>query len=198
MPRLALPSLARPLVVAACVLLLTACGEEQEPPPDVFAVKEPQGRVSADFPRAGVAFEHPENWRLRPGDAPRVFELVSGEAVVAGWAYPRDEPLPVTAEQLEAARGRLLDAIEERDPEFRVAGAATREVAGSPAIDVRGQQVIARRRLRTRSVHVFAGDVEFVIEAIAPPADHALVTRRVLGPLLRSLEVDGEAAGAQP
>ena len=181
-----------------CALLLAACGEEQEPPADVFAVKPPQGRAEASFPDAGVSFEHPRNWRLRPGEAPRVFELISGEAVIAGWAYPREEPLPVTAEQLGAARGRLLDAIEERDPKFDVRRTSTREVAGAPAIDVRGEQVIAKRRLRTHSVHVFEGGTEYVIEAIAPPADQSLVDRRVFAPLLRSLELEGEVDEAAP
>jgi hypothetical protein len=182
-----------------CALLLAACGEEQEPPPDIFAVKPPQGRVEASFPGAGMSFEHPRNWRLRRrGEAPRVFELLSGEAVIAGWAYPREEPLPETAEQLEAARGRLLDAIEERDPEFDVRRASTRQVAGAPAIDVRGEQEIAKRRLRTHSVHVFEGGIEYVIEAIAPPADQKLVDRRVLAPLLRSLELEGEVEEEAP
>ena len=46
------------------------------------------------------------------------------------------------------------------------------EVAGAPAIDVDGEQVLSRRDLRTRSVHVFDGETEYVIEAIAPPADY--------------------------
>ena len=127
-----------------------------------------------------------------------MFELLSGEAIVAGWAYPREEPLPETEAQLEAARDRLLEAIERRDPRYRVDSAVTTEVAGAPAIDVRGEQVLSKRRLRTRSVHVFEGEVEYVIEAIAPPPDHALVDRRVLDPLLRSLELEGEVEEEAP
>ena len=67
-----------------------------------------------------MALERPANWRLRRRDAPGVFELLSGEAVVAGWAYPREEPLPEDEAELEAAKDRLVEAIEERDPEFRV------------------------------------------------------------------------------
>ena len=185
MPRL-------PLLLACCLPLLAGCGEERNPPPAVFDVEAPRGETRAEFERAGMSFERPRNWKLRGRDAPGVFELISGEAVVAGWAYERDEPLPETDAQLDAAKDRLLEAIEVRDPGFRVISEAATEVAGALAIDVVGEQVLSKRRLRTRSVHVFEGDVEYVIEAIAPPRDHRLVDTRVLEPLLRSLELEGE------
>ena len=43
---------------------------------------------------------------------------------------------------------------------------------------------------------VFFGDVEYVIEAIAPPEDYGLVERRVMNPLLDSLELEGEVTEA--
>jgi hypothetical protein len=184
-PRLALLLLLLP----AC--LLSACGKEQEPAPAVFDVKAPKGARKAAFPRVGMTLEHPRNWKLRRRDAPGVFELLSGEAVVAAWAYERDEPLPKTESELDSAKDRLVEAIELRDPEYRLLSAETGEVAGAPAIDVRGEQVISKRRLRVRSVHVFEGETEYVIEAIAPPRDHRLVDTRVLAPLLRSLEIEG-------
>ena len=183
---------ALPLVL--CFALLAACGEEPDAPPPVFDVKAPRGSETADFPLAGMSFEYPRNWKLQPGKAPGVFELISGEAIVAGWAYLREEPLPETDAQLEAARERLLEAIEERDPDYEIQYAAAIEAAGAPAIDVTGGQVISRRALRIRSVHVFEGEVEYVIEAIAPPGDFELVESRVLTPLLDSLELEGEVA----
>ena len=69
-------------------------------------------------------------------------------------------------------------------------------MGGAPAIDVEGEQTLSRRDLRTRSVHVFFGDVEYVIEAIAPPEDYGLVERRVMDPLLDSLELEGEVTEA--
>ena len=64
-----------------------------------------------------------------------------------------------------------------------------------PAEDAQLQH-LSRRELRTRSVHIFLGDIEYVIEAIAPPQDYRLVERRVMEPLLDSLELEGEVAGA--
>jgi hypothetical protein len=180
------------LLLVVCVSLLAACGEEPDDPPPVFEVKAPHGTTSAEFSRAGMSLTHPANWRVRRRDAPGVFELVSGEAIVAGWAYPREEPLPETAAELEGAKNRLVDAIKERDPDYRIRRTVVREVAGAPAIDVSGEQVLSRRTLRTRSVHVFEGEVEYVIEALAPPGEYDLVERRVLTPLLDSLELEGE------
>ena len=180
------------LLLVAGAVLLAACGKEQEPAPRVFEVKPPRGERITEFPQAGMTITRPRNWSLRRREEPGVFELLSGEAIVTGWAYLREEPLPETAEQLEAAKDRLIEEIEERDPEFELRSAVTGEVAGSSAIEVEGEQVVSKRRLATRSVHIFEGKVEYVVEAIAPPDDYALVERRVLEPLLRSLELEGE------
>jgi hypothetical protein len=181
------------LLLLACISLLAACGEEPDDPPPVFDVKAPRGERTAEFPRAGMTLTRPRNWRLRRRDAPGVFELVSGEAIIAGWAYRREEPLPETDADLEAAKDRLLDAIEERNPEYEIREAVLTDIAGAPAIDIEGEQVLSKRMLRTRSVHVFDGETEYVIEAIAPPADYALVEEKVMTPLLDSLEVEGVA-----
>ena len=180
------------LLVVICIPLLASCGEEPDNPPRIFEVRAPHGGRPGEFPEAGMTFTRPRNWTIRRRELPGVFELVSGEAVVAGWAYTRAEPLPETAAELEGAKNRLIGAIEERDPEYRLESAVVSEVAGAPAIDVRGEQVVSRRTLRTRSVHVFDGDVEYVIEAISPPADYDVVERGVLTPLLDSLELTGE------
>ena len=186
-------SRAAPLLLAlVCAALLAACGAEPDKPPAVFKVKTPHGSRLADFSRAGMTFTRPRNWTIRRGESPGVFELVSGEAIIAGWAYQREEPLPETDAELEGAKNRLRDAIHDRDPDYRIESAVIRELANAPAIDITGEQVVSRRTLRTRSVHVFKGDVEYVIEAIAPPADYDVVEQGVLVPLLGSLELTGE------
>ena len=180
------------LLALVCFALLAACGEEPDNPPRIFEVRTPHGSRPAEFPEAGMNFTRPRNWTIRRREPPGVFELVSGEAVVAGWAYPREEPLPETDAELEGAKNRLRTAIHDRNPDFRIESAVIRELANAPAIDISGEQTLARRALRTRSVHVYKGDVEYVIEAIAPPADYDLVERGVLTPLLDSLELTGE------
>jgi hypothetical protein len=180
------------LLALACAALIAACGEKPDSPPPIFDVKTPHGSRPTEFPDAGVTFTRPRNWTIRRREPPGVFELVSGEAVIAGWAYPRDEPLPETDAELEGAKNRLRDAIHDRDPDYRIESAVIRELANAPAIDISGEQVVSRRALRTRSVHVFKGDVEYVIEAIAPPADYDVVEQGVLTPLLDSLELTGE------
>jgi hypothetical protein len=181
-----------PVLAGCCLLLLASCGKEQEPAPPIFEVQAPDGEQSVRLLPAGMEFSHPSNWRLSQRELPAAFELTSGGATVAGWAYAREEELPDSPAELETAKDRLIEAIEERDPEYEVRSAKTTEVAGAPAIEVRGEQVIAERRLRTRSVHVFEGAVEYVIEALSPPQDFPLTSGRVLEPLLQSLELEGE------
>jgi hypothetical protein len=180
------------LLALICAALLAACGEKPDKPPPIFKVKAPHGIRPTEFPDVGMNFTRPRNWTVRRREPPGVFELVSGEAVIAGWAYPRDEPLPETDAELEGAKNRLRSAIHDRDPNYRIERADIRELANAPAIDISGEQVLSRRTLRTRSVHVYKGDVEYVIEAIAPPGDYDAVEQGVLTPLLDSLELTGK------
>jgi hypothetical protein len=138
-----------------------------------------------------MRFRAPANWPRRPLKAPGVFSMQSADARVASFAYARSESLPRTSAQLAAASGRLIERVRTRDPSFQLERSRTLRVAGAPAIEILGAQTIARRRLETRSLHVFRGRVEYVVEALAPPADFELVDRRVLEPLLESLRLTG-------
>lgn len=177
------------LLASALALALAGCGSERQRAPDLLSVRPPFGAVPVSFPDAGMSFAAPANWRREPRRPPGVFALASGEAQVVGWAYERKEPLPRRGRRLESARKRLVARV--RRLGFRVAAAKTGELDGAPVIEIAGEQTISRRRLRVRSVHVFRGEAEYVIEALVPPARFELVDREVLAPLLRTLELTG-------
>lgn len=184
-------SLPAALCAAALGLAAAGCGEDRAEPVDAGRVAAPQGTRELRFPRAGIELRAPANWRLERRRAPAVFTLRSGTAIVSGFAYRREEPLPRGEAELERARERLLAEVRERDPEIRDLTAEVTRVAGAPAIELRAEQTLARRRLRTRSVHVYEGDAEYVLEALAEPDDFDDVDRAVLEPLLESLELTG-------
>lgn len=187
----------RVLVSLACAAAVAGCGAEQQQAPELDRPQRPAGSATLRFPAAGMTFAAPANWRLRERESPAVFTLASGTAQVNGFAYRRSEPLPARGPALEAARERLVAEVRERDPRFRLTRARTASVDGAPAIELRGEQVIARQRYRTRSVHVFRGSAEYVLEALAEPRHFRLVDRGVLAPLLDSLEVTGRVRRAR-
>jgi hypothetical protein len=179
-------------LLLACAALAAGCGNERQPAVDPATLAAPGAAEEVRFRRVGMRFEAPHNWDLREREAPQVFSLSSGAGFVTGFAYPRDEPLPDTDAELEAAERRLVREVRDRDEDFDFAGSRLTEVAGSRAIELRGTQVLSNRRLAIRSVHVFEGSVEYVLEAIAPPgADFRRTDLDVLRPLLRSLELTG-------
>jgi hypothetical protein len=68
-------------------------------------------------------------------------------------------------------------------------------VGGAPPNEFRGRQRIGGRRMQVRSVHVYRGRAEYVVEALAPRGQFSRVDREVLEPLLRSLEASGRIRG---
>ena len=89
------------------------------------------------------------------------------------------------------AKDRLLGQIRARDPDFELLEAETGKIAGAPAIGVRGVQTLSRRRLVTRSVHVFARGTEYVFEALAAADTFELASGGVLRRLLATAELTG-------
>jgi hypothetical protein len=179
------------ILAAACAALAAGCGAERAEPVAPGAVAEPAGERALEFRAAGMRLRAPANWRIERRQAPAVFTLRSGTALVSGFAYRREEPLPRSGAELDAAERRLVAQVRERDPAVRGLVAKAARVDGALAIELRAEQTISRRRLRTRSLHVFRGEAEYVVEALAAPDDFALVDERVLDPLLDSLELSG-------
>jgi hypothetical protein len=126
-----------------------------------------------------------------------VFRLSIGEAFAAAFAYRRAEPLPSTPDDLRAAERRLVQAVRRRDHGFRLIDAHVTRVAAAPAIELVGDQTLSRTRLRTRSVHVFKGQVEYVLDMAAPVASFRTTNRRSFRRMVRSLRVTGTFRGAR-
>jgi hypothetical protein len=174
----------RRLASIALLSALSGCGTQPLPTPDPLDVKPPQGSMTSSNRQLGLTWQVPRNWRRAVRKPPGLFRLVSGGAEV-----------PADAAALRAAKDALVAEIMRRDPAFRVASTRTRTVAGLPAIEVDGTQTLLGREIRTRSVHVYKPPVEYVLEALAPPADFAKAADGVLEPLLGSLRF-GKPAGA--
>jgi hypothetical protein len=178
----------RRLLLLACVLL-AGCGNEQAEPPDVGAPARPAGTTQVAFDAQGLRFAAPGGWHVQAGQAPLVATIQSGTAQIALWRYPRTEPLPRTAEELEAARTRLEARVRERDPSFQLRDSAITRRGGADAIELLGRQTIAGLPFGVRSSHIFNAGFEVVLDAYAPPEDFARLDATVFQPLLRSLEV---------
>lgn len=181
----------RLLVPLACAVLVAGCGNERLDVRPLTDVAPPVGTQPVEIERAGMAFLAPANWLVQDRRAPAVFTIQSGGAFVTGFAYRRDEDLPRTEQDLADAERRLRAEVEERDPGFAIRSTRTREVDGAPAVDLRGTQTIANRRLETRSVHVYKGQVEYVFEALAAADTFELASGGVLRRLLATAELTG-------
>jgi hypothetical protein len=181
--------LALAAVLSACVL--AACGTEKTVLPDPDAAPTGSSR-EIGFPQAGmtVRLRRPITVTRRAPPAVFRFSMPSG-AVVSALAYKRKEPVPATPAELRQARRRLEDAVVVRDPRFRVENARIVRVAGGPGVEVLGTQDLSGGRLRTRSVHLFKGSAEYVLELIATKGSFAKVDSSVFSPMLRTLEVTG-------
>lgn len=190
MRRLALLALS-----AAC--LVGACGTERVAVPDPNSLLPASSTVrTVDFTRAGLSVRVPRTIGLVQRSSPEVFRfsLPSG-AIISAFAYPRKEPVPRSAAALRAARRRLVAAVRRRDRTFRLASARVVRVAGAPGVEVAGTQSLSGGRLETRSVHLFEGRGEYVLELIAPRGDFAPADTQIFSPMLRSLELTGRIRG---
>jgi hypothetical protein len=182
----------RPLTTAllAC-LVLAGCGNDR---PEVASAPQPPSPRAqrVDVPRAGLAVRVPNNMDVsRTVSPPAVFRATLGEPFVSCYAYRRSEQLPRNRRELDAARKRLVRTVEQRDAGYRLRSSRSITVRGSRAIVLVGDQTIARRRLTIRSLHVFKGQAEYVIEMAAPREQFARFDHTVTPLVERSLDVTG-------
>jgi hypothetical protein len=184
---LAIPAL------AACA----GCGNARSQPTGTAGIGAPVSIVNFTSPSGDVSFGHPSSWSLSAGTAPQVAQISSGGAVDTVYAYPRSH-LPVDTGEAESARRRLLSSLAERAPGFRVRSSRVRVVDEAPAVEIVGRGRIAGHRVMTKSVHVYKGRGEYVIDAFSRPAVFRQAEADAFDPLIATLHVRGHPETAAP
>lgn len=183
--------LATPIAALVAALALAACGRDPLDPPDPSAQTVRLTRTTS-FPTVGMKVKTPRRVQKTDLERPAVFRIQLGAGFISCFLYRRTEPLPKGRAELTAARERLLVQVREGRKRFEVKSSRLFKVADADAIEIRGRQAIAREPLETRSVHVFKGKGEYVLELLVPPRAFAKANRQVFDPMLRSLRLTGK------
>ncbi|QEC49247.1 hypothetical protein FSW04_17800 [Baekduia soli] len=182
------------LVMTAAVVaaLAAGCGSDSSSK-DVPSPATPVSAVPS-FPDQGISFKAPDGWALDAGRAPLVATVQAGPSTVAVWRYPRTEKLPVTKDELKAARDALVKAAQARDSTFQVIKAASATIAGKPAVQIRARETIAGLLRTVRSTHIYSARSEIVIDAYSDTDNFRAVDAQVFRPLLKTFEVHAPRA----
>jgi hypothetical protein len=175
--------------LAACALV--ACGTERPALP-AATVSPDAPRKQFRYPAVGLTIELPRAAPSGSSKPPGVFRDSLGQSFIAAYAYRRREQLPRTARELQAARRRLVGQIRKRDGRFRLIRSRATTVAGARAVEVVGDQRIGGGTFRTRSLHVYKGQGEYVLDMLAPVTDFPGMDRTFFSPAVRSLTLSGK------
>jgi hypothetical protein len=180
------------LALTSALLPIAGCGNDRVESGSLFDV--PTGRVAQTlrYPDAGLTVAMPKEFSVKPAAAPQLFRASLNAAFVSSFAYRREEQLPKTRADLEAARRRLVGTVKKRDKTYRLKRSRVTRVAGAPAIELLGDQTIFKGRLRLRSLHVYKGNAEYVIELVAPVAAFGRLDRSTFPGIRRSLKISGK------
>lgn len=187
----------RPILLVALVAgVLPVAGCSDSRPPVATGPLTPSATTRMyDFPRAGLTVRLPRNMQLtRPARLPAVLRAGLGEPFVSAYAYRRAEQLPRTDRELRDARRRLVRITRGRDRGYRLERSRTTEVDGARALELVGEQTLGRARLRIRSLHVYRGNAEYVVEVAAPRGEFARFDAAVTPLIERTLDVTGRVA----
>lgn len=185
-----MPRVSTLALVVLAAALLPGCGRDRVRPADL-EFKDTGQTASASYPEVGMRFRHPVGVGLAPTEAPGIFRGAAGDAFLSGFAYRRAEQLPRNRRELAAARRRLVAATRGRSPSYRLRSARTTRVDGAPAVELLGDQSLSNGRLRTRSLHVYKGRVEYVLELAADAREFPRLDRAVYRPIRESLKLTG-------
>ena len=184
--------LAISLLSAALLPFAVGCGNDRVGSGSLFDVPAGKATQALSYPEAGLKVTVPKEFDVKASTPPQLFRASLNAAFISSFAYRRAEQLPKTREDLEAARKRLEEAAERRDKTFRLKSSKLTEVDGAPAIELLGDQTIFKGRLRLRSLHVFRGNGEYVVELVAPVAAFARLDRASFPGIRTSLDVTGK------
>ncbi|HEV2724438.1 MAG TPA: hypothetical protein VGV10_07370 [Thermoleophilaceae bacterium] len=178
--------------LTACLLAAAGCGNDRVSSGSLFDVPKGKATRTLSYPQAGLKVTVPKEFDVKASTPPQLFRASLNAAFISSFAYRREEQLPKTREDLVAARRRLVDAAKKRDKTFRLKSDRLTKVDGAPAIELLGDQTIFKGRLRLRSLHVYRGNGEYVVELVAPVAAFARLDRASFPTIRRSLEVTGK------
>ncbi len=178
-------------MLAAAVL--AACGNDlAKPDPGLLIPSASSKQFAAKD--AGLTVQLPANLERQVLKAPGLFFAVLGRTVVSVYAYKRGEQLPRNKGELAAARRRLVSSTKKRDKSYKLISANATRVGGARAVELVGRQKLAGERVQIRSIHVYKGNVEYVIEIFAPVGDFKARDAAITPGVLKSLKVTGKLA----
>jgi len=171
------------------------CGNERAQPTGLEQLGPQVSLVNFTAPGGDVSFGRPSTWSIAGGTLPKVAQISSGSAVATVYAYPRTD-IPQDSAGAEAARERLLASLQERAPSFDVQSSRVREVGGSVAVEIIGRGKIAGHPVQTKSVHIYKGAAEYVIDAYARPKSFRRAETEAFNPLLATIRLGGFPEGS--
>ncbi len=193
MIRRAVPGLAAAVIATSAAV---GCGNERPAPPDLARPADPRGFERFRSPNGDVSAPEPAYWAVSQGVAPAVVTYSSGHAALTIWAYPR-VAVPKTDADLKVAKGLLLGSLRNRAKSLKLTSRRSTKVDGNPAIELEGRGKIARHPVRIRSVHVYKGKGEYVVDAYADPAEFPGANRKVFATVIEGLRVGGDPEAVQ-
>lgn len=182
------------IAIPALAIAGAGCGNERSQPTGLRQLGPQVSLVNFSAPGGDVSFGRPSTWSVTGGGLPKVAQISSGSAVATVYAYPRTD-LPQDSVGAEASRQRLLASLKERAPAFEVQSSRVREVGGSVAVEIVGRGRVAGHRVKTKSVHVYKGAAEYVIDAYARPKSFKRAETEAFNPLLETIRLGGFPEG---
>ncbi|HEX8158301.1 MAG TPA: hypothetical protein VF526_13030 [Solirubrobacteraceae bacterium] len=177
------------LTAVALAVALVACGNEKTAAPDTGVVPAPKGFRDAKYTKEGVSLRVPKSWRTIDGEAPQIATIAAGDGQIGVWRFPRKEPLPETAIQLNAAREALIAQVQKRDKGFTVTSSRIVLKPKLKAVEIIGIGTNQGLQRSQRSLHAYGYGAEVVVDGFAPITLFNKVDKQTFSKVARSLKL---------